>query len=71
MIRVDRCVCYERTFAELKNIAESEGATSLPELQEYIEFGRNCRLCHPYIRKMLQTGETVFHQVIEEDEGPA
>lgn len=28
--------------------------------------GDNCGLCRPYLRRMLQTGETVFHQVITE-----
>ena len=57
---VTKCVCYEKTFAELKTIAGQVGATTVEALQRHVEFGHNCQLCHPYIRRMLLTGETVF-----------
>ena len=28
--------------------------------------GDQCGLCRPYIRRMLATGETVFHEIITE-----
>jgi len=65
-MEIDRCMCYQRTFDELKSIAEDTGAESVEELQEHAVFGHNCQLCHPYVRRMLETGETVFHEVIEE-----
>jgi bacterioferritin-associated ferredoxin len=68
MIRIDRCVCFARTFDELAEVARETGASTLSQLQDHIEFGQNCRLCHPYIRRMLRTGQTVFHQIIEESE---
>jgi len=64
-MEIDRCMCYQRTFEELKAVAEETGSESLEELQEHAVFGHNCQLCHPYVRAMLDTGTTVFHEVIE------
>ena len=83
MPRIDRCVCRDRTFADLKNAALRTGARELvgdligaalrtgartiSELQSVPVFGDNCELCHPYVRAMLRTGETVFTAIIEDD----
>lgn len=64
---VDRCYCYQQTFAALKRVADETGADSIEALQAQVTFGENCQLCHPYVRRMLRTGETVFHEVIEDD----
>ncbi len=66
-MRIDRCLCYLRTFKELRAIAEETGAATVAELQRHVKFGLNCRLCHPYVRRMLRTGETMFSEVITED----
>ena len=66
---IDRCYCYQQTFAALMDVAENTGATSIEALQEHVLFGQNCELCHPYVRRMLDTGETSFEDVIRaEDE---
>lgn len=65
-LTVDRCVCHKRPFGELLPIAKQHGCTSLEALQAHTTFGQTCRLCHPYVRRMLTTGETVFHEVITE-----
>jgi bacterioferritin-associated ferredoxin len=62
---VTRCVCFHKTFRELKKIARKTGARSVAELQEHVTFGKNCQRCHPYVRVMLETGKTAF-EVIEE-----
>lgn len=64
-MQIDRCVCYNRRFAELRLVAEQTGAPSVEALQEHVAFGLKCGLCHPYVRRMLSTGETVFTEVIE------
>ena len=63
---IDRCYCYQQTFADLKAIADETGADSVEALQAHVTFGENCRFCHPYVHQMLETGETVFHEVLEE-----
>lgn len=65
---IDRCYCYQKTFAELKAVAEATGANSVSDLQAHITFGENCQLCHPYVRRMLKTGRITFDQVIEADD---
>ena len=65
-MNIDRCYCYEVRLARLKRVAEATDADSVAALQERVEFGKNCQLCHPYVRRMLQTGEVVFEEVIRE-----
>ncbi|MEM0963688.1 MAG: (2Fe-2S)-binding protein [Bacteroidota bacterium] len=68
---IDRCYCFTTTFAELAEVAAATGADSVAALQEHRLFGQNCQLCHPYVRRMLRTGATVFGEVVTaEDEPP-
>ena len=68
---IDRCLCFGRPFAELADVAAETGATTVAELQRHAEFGLRCGLCHPYVRRMLRTGRTVFREVVtDEDEPP-
>jgi bacterioferritin-associated ferredoxin len=62
-MRIDRCYCYEQTFEHLKAVADETDAASVAALQEHVTFGENCQLCHPYVREMLRTGQTVFREV--------
>jgi bacterioferritin-associated ferredoxin len=68
-MRIDRCYCYQTTFETLKEVAEDAGADSIDALQAHVVFGQNCQLCHPYVRRMLATGQTVFHEVLEAEDG--
>ena len=63
-IRVDRCVCHSRTFAELRDVARDADITELSELLARADFGGGCTTCHPYVQRMLQTGEVVFHELL-------
>ena len=63
---IDRCVCFDRTFADLKHVALATRASTVEALQAHAAFGEKCGLCHPYVRRMLRTGETVFEEVIRE-----
>jgi bacterioferritin-associated ferredoxin len=69
-MRIDRCYCFQQTFERLAAVAGETGAQSVEELQRHVEFGTNCRLCHPYVRRMLRTGRTVFHQIVTEQDEP-
>lgn len=70
IVRIDRCYCFQAPFAELKEVAEATGACSVEELQRHAVFGQRCELCHPYVRRMLRTGETVFREVVTEEDEP-
>ena len=67
-IRIDRCVCSDVTFAELRGVADLHGAGSLEDLQAIAGVGMNCGLCKPYIRNMLRTGTVVFREIVEDRE---
>ncbi len=69
-MRIDRCVCYNQTFAALRRTAEEGGCRSLAALQAAAPFGLRCGLCLPYARRMLRTGETVFHRVLTDRDEP-
>ena len=65
MIRIDRCYCFDVTFAHLKQVATQTEAQSVEDLQRRVVFGQRCKLCHAYVRRMLETGETIFSEIIE------
>jgi bacterioferritin-associated ferredoxin len=59
-------------FSAILKIAEKTGAKSIEELQEHITFGKRCRLCHHYVKRGLKTGETVFTEILyDENENDA
>lgn len=60
---VDRCICFSKTFAELKEIALRHRADTVTALQGKTEFGLRCGLCKPYVARMLDTGQTEFAPV--------
>jgi hypothetical protein len=57
---VNRCICFNKTFKELKKIADLHGCITITDLKKYAIFSENCKLCVPYIEKMLETGITEF-----------
>ena len=63
---VRRCVCHDRTFVELKRLAEEKGLTTVEEIGAATGCGTSCGLCRPYLARMLQTGETAF-AVLKDD----
>ncbi len=69
-MRIDRCYCFQQTFAELKANADAHGARSVVDLQQHVTFGLRCKLCHPYVRRMLRTGQIVFHEIVTEKDEP-
>jgi bacterioferritin-associated ferredoxin len=57
---VTHCICFDISFAKLKKVADTRGVHDLEALQDCVQFGQKCGLCHPYVRKMLRTGQTEF-----------
>jgi len=62
-MKIDRCVCTNQTFEQLKELADAEGLDA-DGLSEACGAGGCCGLCGPYIRKTLETGQIVFHHII-------
>ncbi|MBK8983992.1 MAG: hypothetical protein IPM38_17155 [Ignavibacteria bacterium] len=57
---VKKCVCFNVSFYEMKMIMKEKGITTLSELKEVKQLADNCKLCVPYIEKMIETGKTEF-----------
>lgn len=61
---INKCVCFDTTFKEMKSIMKKYDLKNLNELRKVKEVGTNCKLCVPYIEKMISTGQTEFHEII-------
>lgn len=57
---VDRCICHQITFKEIKKLAEKENLHSFEEVQFLKISSTKCKLCEPYLREMFKTGKTSF-----------
>jgi bacterioferritin-associated ferredoxin len=60
---IDRCVCFDLLFSDLKKKVEERPAT-MDQIARRHGCGSCCGICRPYIERMLETGETVFHEVL-------
>lgn len=56
---VDRCVCLDITFSDLKRRHKTEGL-DLESLKKETGCCTGCTSCEPYVRLMLKTGRTRF-----------
>ena len=65
-VRVERCICRNTAFAELLPRARAQN-WDLPALMGETGCGAQCGLCRPYLKRMLQTGETVFYELLTTD----
>jgi bacterioferritin-associated ferredoxin len=54
-------------FADLLPLARAEG-WDLETLTRETGCGGQCGLCRPYLRRMLRTGETAFHELLTEND---
>ena len=55
-------------FAHLLPLARA-GGWGLEEIARATGCGAGCGLCRPYLRRMLATGETEFHELLTEKTG--
>jgi bacterioferritin-associated ferredoxin len=65
-VLVSRCICRDTSFADLLPQARLHSWT-LADLISETGCGGQCGLCRPYLRRMLVTGETEFHQLLPAD----
>ena len=63
---VSRCICRNLPFADLLPRAKASGWT-LDDLIRETGCGGQCGLCRPYLREMLLTGQTAFHDLLPPD----
>ena len=62
---ITHCICANVSFEEIKKIAEDSNESDMYTLQQKLYFGDRCRMCLPYVRRMLLTGETRFDKILE------
>ena len=67
-MKIDRCICFQMPFSDLKKVAVSKSCDTVETLQRHVVFGQKCKLCRPYVRRMLDTGEVEFSEVITDVE---
>jgi bacterioferritin-associated ferredoxin len=60
---IDRCVCFNLRFAELQQKLDGR-PSNMDQIAKRFGCGSCCGLCRPYIERMLETGETVFAEVL-------
>jgi bacterioferritin-associated ferredoxin len=64
-VLITHCVCRRMPFSVLEPLARERGWT-LEDVKRETGCGDQCGLCRPYLLKMLQTGETEFHDLLWE-----
>ncbi len=57
---VTMCVCNKISFRELKEIFEANKCKNIDDLRKHTLFSTKCKLCLPYVNKMIETGLTNF-----------
>ncbi len=62
---ITKCVCFDMTFAQMKKKMEEKNINDIEGLRKIKPVATNCKLCLPYINKMIETGQTEFDQIIE------
>jgi bacterioferritin-associated ferredoxin len=65
-VLVARCICRNVEFDDLLARARAS-AWSLDDLVRETGCGSHCGLCRPYLRQMLATGQTAFHELLPPD----
>ncbi|MEX0610101.1 MAG: hypothetical protein WD016_09600 [Balneolaceae bacterium] len=57
---VNKCICHNKEFSEVKKHAEEKGYSTVKELQAENYCSNSCGLCIPYVEMVLETGDTEF-----------
>ena len=65
-VRIDRCVCENKPFAQLLDVARRDGL-DLPALAEREGCGTHCGWCVAYLRRAFVTGETSFGELLAKE----
>jgi bacterioferritin-associated ferredoxin len=65
-VHVAGCICKGQPFEVLLPQAREHG-WDLAALMRETGCGAQCGLCRPYLKRMLRTGETVFHELLNQD----
>ena len=64
---ITMCVCQRMPFERLLPVAR-ERQWEMADIMRETLCGAGCGLCRPYLRRMLETGQTVFTEILTEPE---
>ncbi len=62
---ITKCICYDTSFEDMKKIMKDNNLSTLEELKKFKTVADNCKLCVPYIDRMINSGETKFEVILE------
>ncbi|MDP7029109.1 MAG: (2Fe-2S)-binding protein [Phycisphaerales bacterium] len=62
---VDRCICHEVPFQDILDWAADRGETTLADIEDQWGCGGSCGMCRPYLKQVLETGESRIPLMIE------
>lgn len=60
---IDRCVCFNVTFAEILERCKQEAldpSLGVEKIADKVDCCKKCQFCRPYLAAALRTGKTVF-----------
>ena len=63
-LNIDRCVCHGVTFADVVKWSKATGCRSVDGAAREFRCTTSCGMCMPYIERALETGQTVFHEIL-------
>ena len=55
---VNRCICHDVPFTDLWAMLQDDPKPTLHELARRTGCGTGCGMCVPYIKRMMESGET-------------
>ncbi len=67
-MKIDKCVCYDRSFRRIYKESSENGIDNLEDLKSIMNLCNRCEMCNPYIKRMFKTGEVVFNEILPLDD---
>ena len=64
---INMCVCQRMPFDRLLPVVRANHWT-LADIMRETQCGAGCGLCSPYLRRMLETGQTVFTEILLDED---
>lgn len=72
-MKIDRCVCHDVPFNILLPIVDKLRQSGITDqhiifdtLCKQTQCSTDCTLCRPYIRRLIDTGESIFSEIIQD-----
>ena len=64
-MKIDKCICYDRSFRRIQKESHENGIDKLEDVQHIMNICNKCKLCNPYIEEMFKTGKLSFDKIIK------